>query len=420
MANILSVILAGGQGERLSVLSQERAKPAVPFAGKYRIIDFALSNCVNSGIHNIVVLTQYQPLSLAQHIGIGLPWGLGPSDRGVRLLQPYLAREQRRDWYRGTADAVFQNMDHIEADDAELILMLSGDHVYKMDYSAMIKFHEEHQADVTLAVTRFAEEELHRFGTVIADESGRVTGFQEKVKQPKSNLVSMGIYVFNKDILRQWLTGDAKTDFGRHIFPRMVGKAGIFAYVFDGYWRDIGTVESYWQANMELLEMFPDFLAEAGWPIRTSEIDRPPAIISENARVMGSMVANGCVIEGCVEHSVLSPGVKVARGATVRKSVIMDDSTVGSDSIIDRSILDKGVVVKENCYVGFGDDLQPNRKTPRVLNTGITIIGKRAEIPAGARIGRNCIIYSNVTASEFSTLEIPSGETIRSRRRRSS
>ena len=421
MENVLAFILAGGRGERLSILSQERAKPALPFAGKYRIIDFILSNCVNSGIYNVAILTQYRPLSLDEHIGSGAPWGLVPPDRGIRLLQPYLTREEDRAWYKGTADAVYQNLQYVEEQGAELIFVLSGDHVYKMDYSDMLKFHQENQADVTLAVTPFPEEELLQFGTVTVDERWRVTSFQEKVKKPKSNLVSMGIYLFKKDILQSWLEEDAKSmtskhDFGRNILPRMVEKGRIFAYSFYGYWRDVGTVEAYWQANMDLLEMSPDLLFSSDWPIRTSKEERPPAIISET--VVDSLVSDGCAIGGRVERSILSPGVMVAEGAVVKDSVIMSDSVIGPDSIVDHSILDKEVIVEAGCYIGFGDDFRVNRKDPKVLNCGITIIGKRAVICSGIKIGRNCVIYGGAREDDFPGPEIQSGETIKPKRRR--
>jgi glucose-1-phosphate adenylyltransferase len=417
MQKLLAVILAGGMGERLSILSQGRAKPAVPFAGKYRIIDFSLSNCVNSGIHNVIVLTQYQPVSLTEHIGIGTPWGLVPPDRGIRLLQPYLAREEGRDWYKGTADAVYQNLDRIEAEDIEAVLVLSGDHIYKMDYSPMLELHRENEADVTLAVTPFPEEELTRFGTVVMDESGRVTRFQEKVKRPESNLVSMGVYIFKKDILRQWLEGRTGHDFGRNILPKMTEQGRIFAYTFDGYWRDIGTVESYWRTNMEILEMSQSFLADIDWPVYTKELECPPTKICKTATVIDCLISSGCTIEGHVEHSILSPGVSVAEGAVVKDSIIMNGTEVGPDCVIDRSILDKGVVVKAGCHVGFGNDFRINRSNPKALNTGLTIVGKQALIPYGYKIGRNCIIYDNVGEGDFPGSEAQSGETIRPKRK---
>ncbi len=421
MENVGAIILAGGLGKRLSILAQERAKPALPFAGKYRIIDFALSNCVNSGICDVAVVTQYQPRSLIEHIGIGAPWGLVPPDREIQLLQPYLAREEGHEWYKGTADAVYENFRYIEKHGAELIFILSGDHVYKMDYSDMLKFHREKQADLTLAVTSVPDEELRQFGTVIVDEAGQVIEFQEKVKHPKSNFVSMGIYLFNKDVLQKCLEEDAesktsKHDFGKNVIPRIVKKGGVFAYSFDGYWRDVGTVDSYWQANMDLLEISPYLLLSAGWPLRTKIEDRPPAMVSE--RVIGSLLSHGCVIRGRVEHSILSPGVQVAEGAIVKDSIIMSDSIIGPDSIIDYAILDKEVVVEAGCHIGFGDNFQANHKNPAVLNAGLTVVGKRAQIPAGIKIGRNCVIFSNAFKGDFPGNEIQSGETVKSKRRR--
>ncbi len=413
MHRLLAVILAGGTGERLSILSQERAKPAVPFAGKYRIIDFSLSNCVNSSIHNIIVLTQYQPVSLTEHIGIGAPWGLVPPDRNVRLLQPYLAREQGRDWYKGTADAVYQNLDRIEDDSVQEVLILSGDHVYKMDYSAMLEFHREKEADVTLAVTRMPREELLRFGTVVLDDKSQIIRFQEKVKNPENSLVSMGVYMFNIDVLRDWLEIRTGHDFGRNVFPRMVHKGRIFAYTFDGYWRDIGTVESYWQANMEILATSQSFLSDIEWPIYTNELEVPPTKVGDNATVSNCLLSGGCRIDGHIERSIISPGVHIAEGALVKDSIVMNNTQIGQNSFIDRCILDKEIIIEAETCVGFGDDYQINRANPSVLNTGITIVGKRSIIPSGQKIGHNCIIYDNVNESDFDNHEIKSGETLK-------
>jgi len=421
MESVLAIILAGGRGERLGILAEERTKPAIPFAGKYRIIDFTLSNCVNSGISNVAVLTQYQPRSLIDHIGVGTPWDLDRPDRVVRVLQAYLAGKGRG-WYKGTADAVYQNLQYIEEQGAELLLILSGDHIYRMDYSKMLKFHQETQADVTLAVTRFPKEGLERFGTVMLGEAGQVTGFQEKVKKPRSNLVSMGVYLFKKDVLQRCLEDDArnmtsKHDFGQNIIPRMIGKDKISAYNSDGYWWDVGTVHTYWQANTELLGMSPSPLFSVDWPIHTKEEERPPAIVSETANVINSLISNGCVIEGRVEQSVLSPGVMVLEGAVVKDSIIMSDSVIGPYSVVDYSILDKEVVVEAGCHLGFGDDFRANHRDPEQLNTGLTIVGKRAKLPPGVKIGHNCVIYCGVGEDDFLTSEIQSGETVEPKRR---
>lgn len=426
MENVLAIIMAGGRGERLGILAHERTKPSIPFAGKYRIIDFTLSNCVNSGIENVAVLTQYQPLSLTDHIGIGAAWGLARLDgSGVRLLQPYLAPEEDRGWYKGTADAVYQNLQYIEEQGAELVLILSGDHICAMDYANMLKFHQKTQADITLATTSMPYEELQRFGTVTVNEEGEVTSFKEKVKKPESNLVSMGVYLFKKDALFACLEEDAqlrssKHDFGRNILPRIVGKYRTFAYSFHGYWRDVGTVQSYWQANMDFLEMPSSLLFNNGWPIRTKEELRPPTIVSQTGEIINSLISCGCVIEGRVEHSVLSPGVKVSEGAVIKDSIVLADSVVGAHSIIDYSILDKEVVVEAGCHIGCGDNFQINRKEPKVANTGLTIIGKRAKVPSGIKLGRNCIVYFGVTEDDFLSTEIQSGETVKPRRRNNS
>ena len=417
MHSLLAVILAGGTGERLSILSQARAKPAVPFAGKYRIIDFTISNCVNSGIHNILVLTQYQPVSLTEHVGVGTPWGLVPPDRSIRLLQPYLARDEGRDWYKGTADAVYQNLDRIEAEESQLILVLSGDHIYKMDYTPMIDFHREHMADATLAVTRMPERELSRFGTVMVDDEGRITRFREKVKNPESNLVSMGVYIFNRNRLRSLLEDRTGHDFGRNIFPKVALRGRIFAYTYEGYWRDIGTVDSYWNSNMEILAMSQAFLSDIDWPLYTKESEGAPTKVCNAATVTNCLISEGCKIEGHVERSVLSPGVQVSEGAIVRDSIVMNDTVIGRDSVIDNCILDKEVLVEPQCHVGTGDDYHINKSNPNVLTTGLTIVGKGAIIPSGVRIGRNCIIYDNVAEGDFPDSNIASGETIKPKRK---
>ncbi len=424
MENVVAIILAGGVGERLGILAMERTKPAIPFAGKYRIIDFTLSNCVNSGIHNVAILTQYQPRSLTDHIGIGMPWGFARPDGKIQLLHPYLARAEGRDWYKGTADAVYQNLQYIEDQGAERVLILSGDHIYKMDYTDMYQFHEKKQADVTIAVTRLPRDELQDFGTVMVDEEGQVTGFQEKVKNPKSDLVSMGVYLFQRDILRNLLEEDAqrrssKHDFGRNIFPQLVGNCRLFAYDFEGYWRDVGTVRGYWQANMKLLDIPPSLMLSADWPIRTKEEEeRPPALVSQRGDILNSMICNGCFIEGRVEHSILAPGVRVAGNSVVKNSVIMSDTIIGRDSVIDCSILDKEVVVEAGCHIGFSEDFQVNREEPKMLNTGITVVGKGARIPPETKIGRNCAIFSNVRESDFRDSLVQSGETIKTKRHR--
>ena len=416
---MLAVILAGGQGERLSILSAMRAKPAVPFGGKYRIIDFALSNCVNSDIHNVVVLTQYNPRSLNDHIGVGRPWDLDRTKGGIRMLQPYISRERGNEWYRGTADAVLQNLQVIREDGPELVLILAGDHVYKMDYGPFIQAHRRRRADVTIAVRPVPIGDAHRFGILALGEDSQVAEWQEKPRQPKSDLASMGIYVFSTKALFEWLS-EGRTDFGRDVIPQMLdGGARVFGYRFDDYWQDVGTVESYWQANMDLLEEQPALdLYDREWLIHTKSEERAPAKITPTANVHRSLVSHGCIVAGTVERSLLSPGVRVEVGAVVRDSIILFDTVIGAGAIVDRAIVDKEVVIGPNAVIGEGRDFSvPNREEPERLNSGITVIGKRAAIPRGVRIGRNCVVPEGARASDFSRRVLRTGETMTPRSR---
>jgi glucose-1-phosphate adenylyltransferase len=426
MTKVLGVIMAGGQGERLSLLSEKRAKPAVPFAGKYRIIDFALSNCVNSGIYDIAVLTQYRPHSLNDHIGIGKPWDLDRKQGGIHLLQPYVGRAES-DWYQGTADAVYQNLGFIMESRADYVLVLAGDHIYRMDYTPMIDFHTSHGADVTLGAVVVPLEEGHRFGILETDASGRVVSFEEKPPHPKGTLGSMGIYVFGRETLARVLTGDAGpeeksdkprgNDFGRDIIPGMLGRGErVFAFPFTGYWQDVGTVHSYWEAHMELLGDPPAFdLYEPSWVIHTRSEERPPAHVRRDAQVHRSLISHGCIIKGQVERSVLSPGVIVEEGAVVRDSILLFDTVVGAGSVIDRSIIDKEVVIGKNCKIGYGDDMTPNKQEPTRLDTGITLVGKRSRLPDNLTVGRNCKIGTDLRPEDFSNSTLQSGETVEDR-----
>ena len=413
-SSVLTLILAGGEGERLSILSQVRAKPGVPFGGKYRIIDFALSNAVNSGLTDVGILTQYAPRSLIDHIGVGRPWDLDRSRGGVALLQPFIGRGRARDWYRGTADAVLQNLDFIADRDPELVLILAGDHVYKMDYRPFIEMHRAKRADVTCAVRTVPIEEAHRFGILDVAGDGRVTAFIEKPPNPPSNLVSMGVYVFSWPLLRDLLSSE-RVDFGHDVLPAMVRDGRrVYAYEFGGYWQDVGTVESYWQTSLDLLRDDPDIeMNDLGWLIYTRSEERPPARIGSQAKVTRSMISHGCVIEGTVDHSVLSPGVRVAAGAVVRDSIVMFDAVIEADATLDRAILDKECQIGAGARIGFGDDLRPNRDEPERLYAGITIVGKKARVPRGVEIGRNCRIDPGTTERDFQRRRrIRSGETV--------
>lgn len=416
MRRVIAMILAGGAGERLSVLAAERAKPAMPFGGEYRIIDFSLSNCANSGIHNVAVLTQFNPRSLARHIGIGRPWDLDRTAGGVVLLQPFLSRSSR-DWYKGTADAVYQNLYYLEDQRVDEVVILSGDHVYTMRYDHVIATHRNRQADVTVAVTEVPSSEISRFGIITLDHNERVVNFEEKPKTAKSNFASMGIYIFNKNVLTECLEEDAQKkgghDFGHDVLPEIIGKYGVYGYRFRGYWRDVGTVESYWRANMELIVDLPELnLYDPETEVRTVRQIVPPVKLGPKAEVARCLVSNGAIINGRVENSVISPRVYVEENAMVKDSIIFEDVTVGKGAMVDRSIVDKQVWISPACYVGYGDDLTVNREEPEYLNSGITVVGKGAKIPSDVKVGRNCKIGCWVESTDFTSKVISSGDSV--------
>ena len=412
----LAMILAGGASPALSVLTALRSEAALPFGGKYRVIDFPLSNCVNSEIYNVAVLTQYQPRSLNEHIGIGRPWDLDRSTGGVRLLQPYLSRPgETVRWQEGTADAVRFHMDFVQEQKEGLVLILAGDHIYKMDYRPMLRFHMERRADVTIAVRSVIPYEARRYGMITADPEGQIIHFEEKPKRTLSTLASMGIYVFDRDLLVDWLTGEGRDqrDFGREVIPSLLaaGKR-LYVYHYQGYWVDVGTVQAYWEANMALLAETPALdLYDPEWVIHTRSEERPPVLLGSEAQVDGNLLSDGCRVDGRVVRSVLSPGVYVAPGAVVRDSIILTDTEIGPGAVVDRAIVDENVVIGEGAQVGAGDDNTPNRELPNLLNTGLTLVGKGAEIPARAIIGRNCVIRPFVKARRLAGKELPSGST---------
>lgn len=374
----IAMLLAGGQGSRLGVLTKTRAKPAVPYGGKYRIIDFALSNCTNSGIDTVGVLTQYQPLELNAYIGTGSPWDLDINSGGVFILPPYMKGE-RGEWYSGTANAIFQNSFFIDRYDPDYLLVLSGDHIYKMDYSAMLRAHIEKEADATIAVIRVPIKEASRYGIMSTDDTGRIMEFEEKPKMPKSDLASMGVYIFNWRKLRSWLYRDSQdkdssNDFGKDIIPKMM-RAGdfVFAYTFGGYWKDVGTLQSLWEANMELLQDHPEFdLYDPLWKVFSRNPNQPPHFVGKNAVTKTSIVSEGCHIYGRVENSVLFPEVKVMEGAVVRDSIIMQNTVIGPDCIVEKAIIDEDVMVGKGSHIGGG------RK--------FTVIGQRVRVAPGAEV----------------------------------
>jgi glucose-1-phosphate adenylyltransferase len=414
--SIMAMILAGGEGPALSVLTALRSEAAVPFAGKYRVIDFALSNCVNSGIFDVAVLTQYQPRSLNEHIGVGRPWDLDRTTGGVRLLQPYQrTKGERGAWQEGTADAIRFNLDVLRPHHDEL-LVLAGDHIYKMDYKPLLRVHRDRGADATIALYSVPRVEAHRFGMVSMDSDGRVVDFEEKPKRPRSSLASMGVYVFKRQVLQDWLLQAGKDvhDLGRDVIGPMVKELRVYGYHFHGYWADAGTIQAYYEANMSLLTETPALnLHDQDWVIHTRSEERPGALIGAEARVEGNLLCDGCRIDGTVLRSIISPGVYVASGAEVRDSIIMTDAVIESGAIVDRAILDKRVHVQSGAHLGWGDSMVANRNFPDRLNTGLTIAGKGAVIPAGAKVGRNVLIYPRIGEKDFPMGgEVQGGETI--------
>jgi glucose-1-phosphate adenylyltransferase len=414
----LVLLLAGGVGRRLNILVKSRAKPAVPFAGLYRIIDFSLSNVMNSGMKHVGVLTQYKPLSLMRHLATGAPWDFTGRSRGVKILPPSTGFSDS-DWYKGTADAIRQNSNFVRAHPSREILILSGDHIYQMDLYAMIDFHRQKKADITIGMMVVPESQIHQFGAGITNNEGRIVEWEEKPKVPRTNLASMGIYVFNYEYLMKLLAEDREiVDFGIHLVPRAIVKDNVFAYPFEGYWRDVGTIQAYWEANMDLLEDEPEISPEA-WGIRPnleSEqllSDRIPARFAAGSRVKRSMISAGCVIEGEVVNSVLSPGVRVGPGCRIRDSIILHDCVIEEGATVDLAIMDKLVKIGKGAVVGKGDNKKiPNSKYPDHLYTGISLVGKESDIPPGTFIGRNCIISPWCQQKDFKNKVLEDGATI--------
>lgn len=407
------VILAGGEGNRLGVLTAKRSKPSVPFAGKYRIIDFALSNCVNSGLFDVMLMTQYRPHSLVEHIGAGNPWDLDRAfTGGIRFYQPYKARFES-DWYSGTADAVQQNFSFVKESGPDYVLILSGDHIYQMNYEPLINFHTDHRADLTMATLRVTLQEAPRFGILATTDDYRVTEFVEKPKEPPGTLASMGIYVFSIGVLDKYLREDARRrdsnhDFGREIIPRMI-KDGmrVFAYPYSGYWVDVGTIDSYWSAHMDLLKHPPELdLNDRSWIIHTRSEERPPVLIQRGAIVRDSLITDGSIVAAGarVERSVLSPGVYVGPNAVVRESIILTDSYIEAGARVERAIVDKRASIGHNCRVGQID--------LKAEDLGITTVGKSAQIPNGVKVGRGAVIGPDVKPDQFIRKVVGKGKLV--------
>lgn len=415
---IVAMLLAGGQGSRLGVLSYTKAKPDINFGGRYRIIDFPLSNCINSGVDTVGVLTQYRPLSLNRHIGIGIPWDLDRNNGGVTILAPHQKQGEHGEWYSGTANAIYQNIEYLNTYNPEYVLILSGDHIYKMDYSKMLNAHKEKNADVTIAVLEVTMEEACRFGIMNTEgDEDQIYEFEEKPPNPKSNLASMGIYIFSWPKLKEALIDDNKihadSDFGMHIIPSMLAKGDkMFAYRFNDYWKDVGTIESYWQANMELIKTVPDFnLYENFWKIYTHAESLVPQFTSLTGEVNNALVADGCEVHGTVLNSVLGPCVVVEEGAIVRDSIIMNSCVISKGAVLDRCILDANCVIGENTKMGVGENIE-NQNFPKIYNTGITVIGEHSIVPPNLTIGKNCVIMGETFDYEYDNATLDSGKTI--------
>lgn len=409
---MIAMLLAGGQGSRLGVLTSDVAKPAVSFGGKYRIIDFPLSNCINSGIDTVGVLTQYQPLVLNSHIGIGIPWDLDRNNGGVAVLPPY-ERSDTSEWYTGTANAIYQNLKYMERYNPEYVLILSGDHIYKMDYEAMLDFHKQKNADVTIAAIPVPMEEASRFGVVLTDEDKQITEFEEKPEHPRSNLASMGIYIFSWPVLRDSLIAmkdQCNCDFGKHIIPYChEGGKRLFAYEFNDYWKDVGTLGSYWKANMELIDLIPEFnLYEEYWKIYTKQDIIEPQYIAKDAVVERSIIGAGAQIYGQVSNCVLGAGVTVEEGAVLKDSIIMKNTYIGKDAYVEKAI------IAENCTIGEGDEIGVGEEAESKLNAkiyafGLATIGENSLIPPHIKIGKNTAIKGRTTMDDYPDAALPSG-----------
>ena len=415
---VIAMLLAGGHGSRLGILTDKIAKPAIAFGGKYRIIDFPLSNCINSGVDTVGVLTQYQPLQLNRHIGIGMPWDLDRNIGGVTILPPYESKGSS-EWYTGTANAILQNIGYMDHYNPDYVLILSGDHIYKMDYEVMLDFHKQNDADVTIASMPVPWEEAKRFGIVVTDDERRIVEFEEKPENPSSNLASMGIYIFSYPVLRQALmdlnTLDA-LDFGQHVIPYLHDhNKRLFAYEFNGYWKDVGTLGSYWEANMELIDILPEFnLYEEYWKIYTNNAALPPAFLAETSKVERALVCNGTEIAGEVSDCVIGSNVVIGKGSVITGSIIMQDTVIGENCRINRAIIAENVSVADNVTIGFGESA-PNEEKPSVYAFDLAVIGENTTIPEGVTIGLNTTVQGQTKAEDYPDGVLAAGKNLSER-----
>lgn len=411
---MIAMLLAGGQGSRLGVLTSKVAKPAVAFGGKYRIIDFPLSNCINSGVDTVGVLTQYQPLRLNTHIGIGIPWDLDRNIGGVTVLPPY-EKSTDTEWYTGTANAIYQNIDYMESFNPDYVLILSGDHIYKMDYEVMLDFHKKNNAEVTIAAMPVPYEEAKRFGIVITDDNKKILEFEEKPENPRSNLASMGIYIFNWKTLKEALLAKAdqpNLDFGKHVIPYCYEKGSpMYAYEYNGYWKDVGTLHSYWEANMELIDIVPVFnLYEEYWKIYTKSDTLPPQYLAADSVTEKCLIGEGSEIYGKVYNSIIGCGVTIGEGTVVRDSIIMNETVIGKNCEINKSIIAENVVIGDNVRLGIGEEVN-NETDPHIYNHGLVTIGEKTVIPDGISVGKNTVISGITNDSDYENNFLPGGKT---------
>ena len=412
---MIAMLLAGGQGSRLGVLTSKVAKPAVSFGGKYRIIDFPLSNCINSGVDTVGVLTQYRPLKLNTHIGIGIPWDLDRNIGGVTVLPPY-EKSTNSEWYTGTANAIYQNIEYMETFNPEYVLILSGDHIYKMDYEVMLDFHKANGAECTIAVMPVPWEEASRFGIMITDDNKRIVDFEEKPANPRSNLASMGIYIFNWKTLKEALIKNAEQpalDFGKHVIPYChENGAPMYAYEFTGYWKDVGTLSSYWEANMELIDIVPEFnLYEEYWKIYTRSEVQPPQYLAADSVAERSIIGEGSEIYGKVYNSVIGCGVTIGKGTVVRDSIIMNHTTIGENCELYKAIVAEETAIGNGVRLGIGEEAQ-NETAPHIYNHGLVTVGEKSVIPDGITVGKNSVIFGVTDAADYENACLASGKTL--------
>ncbi|MCR5418057.1 MAG: glucose-1-phosphate adenylyltransferase [Lachnospiraceae bacterium] len=412
---MIAMLLAGGQGSRLGVLTAKVAKPAVSFGGKYRIIDFPLSNCINSGVDTVGVLTQYQPLRLNTHIGIGIPWDLDRNVGGVSVLPPY-EKSEDTEWYTGTANAIYQNIEFMDTYNPDYVLILSGDHIYKMDYEVMLDYHKAKGAEVTIAAMPVPMEEAKRFGILVTDDDRRITEFQEKPEHPNSNLASMGIYIFNWKTLKESLIANASQsglDFGKHVIPYCHEKGSpCYAYEFNGYWKDVGTLNSYWEANMELIDIVPEFnLYEEYWKIYTKSDTLPPQYISAESEIEKCIIGEGAQIYGKVYNSVIGCGVTIGSDTIVRDSIIMNEADIGKGCEVNKAIIAENAQIGDNVKLGIGEEAE-NDSAPHIYNHGLVTVGEKSVIPSGVSVGKNSVVSGITEVSDYPDGNLPSGKTL--------